>query len=125
MVTCVTGGVVTRSLRRTRSVSTPSVYVTRYVFVLTPRTPGVVTEVVPWARVELCTVVEPNAIREVSVTALVVTIGVGVGVGVGVAVRVGVGVGVGDVFGFAATVVLGVVAATTCAGASGNGWVAP
>jgi hypothetical protein len=103
------------------------VYVTRYVFVLTPRTPGVVTEVVPWARVELCTVVEPNAIREVSVTALVVTIGVGVGVGVGVTVRVGVGVGVGvgDVFGFAATVVLGVVAATTCAGASGNGWVAP
>jgi hypothetical protein len=99
------------------------VYVTRYVFVLTPRTPGVVTEVVPWARVELCTVVEPNAIREVSVTALVVTIGVGVGVGVGVTVRVGVGVG--DVFGFAATVVLGVVAATTCAGASGNGWVAP
>jgi hypothetical protein len=113
VVTCVTGGVVTRSLRRTRSVSTPFVYVTRYVFVLTPRTPGVVTEVVPWARVELCTVVEPNAIREVSVTALVVTIGVGVGVGVG------------DVFGFAATVVLGVVAATTCAGASGNGWVAP
>ncbi|WP_261784266.1 hypothetical protein [Curtobacterium sp. TC1] len=98
---------------------------TRYVFVLTPRTPGVVTEVVPWARVELCTVVEPNAIREVSVTALVVTIGVGVGVGVGVTVRVGVGVSVGDVFGFAATVVLGVVAATTCAGASGNGWVAP
>lgn len=123
MVTCVTGGVVTRSLRRTRSVSTPSVYVTRYVIVLTPRTPGVVTEVVPWARVELCTVVEPNAIREVSVTALVVTIGVGVGVGVGVTVRFGVGVG--DVFGFAATVVVGVVAAATCAGASGNGWVAP
>ncbi|PZF39252.1 hypothetical protein DEJ06_10775 [Curtobacterium sp. MCLR17_051] len=62
---------------------------------------------------------ELNGIREVSVIALVVTTGVGVGVGVTV------GVGVRDVFGFAAVVALGVVAAATCAGASGNGWVAP
>ncbi|PZE33152.1 hypothetical protein DEJ09_02980 [Curtobacterium sp. MCLR17_055] len=64
---------------------------------------------------------ELNGIREVSVIALVVTTGVGVGDGV----VVGVTVGVGDVFGFAAVVALGVVAAATCAGASGNGWVAP
>ncbi|OII09429.1 MULTISPECIES: hypothetical protein [unclassified Curtobacterium] len=92
---------------------------------MTPRTPGVVTVVVPCASVELCTVVALNGIREVSVTALVVTTGVGVGDGVGVTVTVTVGVGVGDVFGFATVVALGVVAAATCVGTSGNGWVAP
>ncbi|WP_254791761.1 hypothetical protein [Curtobacterium sp. MCBA15_013] len=94
---------------------------TTYVFVLTPRTPGVVIDVVPRARVELSTVVESNEIREVSVTVSVVTTGVGAGVGVCVTVDVGVA----ELVGFVCAVELGAVTEASCAGASGNGWVAP
>ncbi|MEG8037781.1 hypothetical protein QP157_21435 [Sphingomonas sp. LR61] len=64
---------------------------TRYVVVWTPRTPSVVTVVVPCARVSFSTVVDSNGILAVSVTSFVVTVGVGVA-----AAACGVLVGAGE-----------------------------
>lgn len=94
---------------------------------LTPRTPGVVTEVDPLAAVELCTVVELNGIREVSVIALVLTTGVGVelGVDVGVGVAWRVAERPGDVFDVGTAVGLADIGAAIGAGVSGSGCAAP